>query len=139
MRILVVDDDRLNRRYMVNFLKAYGTCDEVGDGLAAVGAYRSALEEGEPYGLLCLDIMMPHMDGMEVLRSVQDVYAEIGEEMAGPRPKVIMMTAIEDAQHINAAFELGCDAYASKPIDMAKVKEVMHALGIGPLSPVKAR
>jgi len=138
MRILVVDDDRLNRQFLVDFMQAYGTCDEVGDGLAAVGAYRSALEEGEPYGLLCLDIMMPQLDGMEVLRRVQDVYAEKGEELAGPRPKVIMMTAIEDMQHINAAFELGCDAYASKPIDVTKVRDVMRSLGIEPLSPVRA-
>ena len=133
MRILVADDDRLNRKYLVEFLSVYGDCDEVGDGLAAVGAYRSALEEGRPYELLCLDIMMPQMDGIEVLRRVQKVYEEFGEETAGAPPKVIMMTAVEDMEHINESFELGCDAYASKPIDMEKVREVMQSLGIAPL------
>lgn len=132
MRILVADDDRLNRGLLVEFLSEYGDCDEVGDGVAAMGAYGEAIEEGRPYELLCLDIMMPQLDGLGVLRQVQEVYAEFGEERAGAPPKVIMMTAVEDMEYINAAFELGCDAYASKPIDMEKIREVMQNLGLAP-------
>ena len=47
-----------------------------------------------------------------------------------PHSKIIMMTALADVEYVDQAFELGCDAYASKPIDTAKVEEVMKNLGL---------
>ena len=44
--------------------------------------------------------------------------------------RIIMMTAIADMEYVDQAFQLGCDAYASKPIDTEKVQEVMQNLNL---------
>ena len=95
MRILLAEDDFVTRKFMMNFLSSYGECDAAVDGMEAVDAYLMALEDGEPYDLACLDIMMPVMDGYQVLRSIRDLEADHGipeEEQV----KVIMTTALND-------------------------------------------
>ena len=49
-----------------------------------------------------------------------------------PHAKIIMMTALADVEYVDQAFDLGCDAYASKPVDTAKVEDVMKNLGLLP-------
>ena len=63
MRILIVEDDFASRKFMMNFMSAYGDCDGTVDGMEAVEAYMMALEDEQPYDLICLDVMMPVMDG----------------------------------------------------------------------------
>ena len=62
MRILLAEDDFVTRKFMTNFLSKYGECDVTVDGMEAVDAFMMAMEDGEPYDLVCLDIMMPVMD-----------------------------------------------------------------------------
>ena len=45
---------------------------------------------------------------------------------------IIMMTALADVEYVDQALELGCDAYAAKPIDTDKVETVMKNLGLLP-------
>jgi len=71
MKILLAEDDFATRKFMLNFLSKYGECDVTVDGMEAVDAFMMALEDGEPYDLVCLDIMMPVMDGFEVLNSLK--------------------------------------------------------------------
>ena len=59
MKILLAEDDFVTRKFMASFLSKYGECDVTVDGMEAVDAFMLALEEGEPYDLVCLDIMMP--------------------------------------------------------------------------------
>ena len=67
MKILLAEDDFVTRKFMVNFLSKYGECDVTVDGMEAVDAFMMALEDDEPYDLICLDIMMPVMDGYQAL------------------------------------------------------------------------
>ena len=64
MKILLAEDDFVTRKFMANFLSKYGDCDVTVDGMEAVDAFMLALEEDEPYDLVCLDIMMPNMDAV---------------------------------------------------------------------------
>ena len=61
MKILLAEDDFVTRKFMANFLSKYGDCDVTVDGMEAVDAYMMALEDDDPYDLVCLDIMMPVM------------------------------------------------------------------------------
>ena len=61
---------------MASFLSKYGECDITVDGMEAVDAFMMALEDKEPYDLICLDIMMPVMDGY----SGPDGYSKSGKE-----------------------------------------------------------
>ena len=127
MKILLAEDDFVTRKFMVNFLSKYGECDVTVDGMEAVDAFMMALEDGEPYDLVCLDIMMPVMDGYQALVGIRNLEKErgISEDNA---VKVIMTTALNEERNVNMAFELGCTVYSGKPIDQAKFEQVLKKL-----------
>lgn len=129
MKILIAEDDMTSRKFLSKFLSQYGECDLVVDGLEAIDAYLMALKEKAPYGLICLDIMMPKVDGVKVLKAIRDLEIQKGI-LPEKRSKVIMTTALAEAGFVNKAFEYDCDAYASKPIDTKKFIEVMDKLGL---------
>ena len=76
MRILLAEDDYVTRKAMDSFLSKYGECDVTVDGMEAVDAFMLALEEEEPYDLVCLDIMMPVMDGYQALMGIRNLEKE---------------------------------------------------------------
>lgn len=88
-----------------------------------------SIKTQNPYDLLCLDIMMPKVDGLKVLKVIRQLEAQkkVSEE---EHLRIIMMTALADVGYVDEAFRQGCDAYASKPVDTEKVEEVMKNLGL---------
>lgn len=129
MRILIAEDDLASRKFLFKFLSSYGDCDITVDGMEAVEAFLMGLEEGAPYRLVCLDIMMPKLDGFKVLKAIRDIEQErnVPEE---EKARIIMTTALNETQHVFEAFDMGCEAYAAKPIDTKKFVEVMEKLGL---------
>ena len=127
MKILMAEDDFATRKFMVSMLSKYGECDVAVDGIEAVDAYMMALEENEPYDLICLDIMMPVMDGYQVLAEIRGAERERGihEDQA---VKVIMTTALDEERNGKMAFDLGCTVYSGKPIDQEKFERVLKEL-----------
>lgn len=129
MKILIAEDDLSSRKFLYKFLAQYGECDLVVDGLEALDAVLISLKEDKPYDLICLDIMMPKVDGVKVLKHIKELEAQKGIE-ANKRSKIIMTTALAETQIVQNAFELGCDAYAAKPIDTVKFIDVLHKMGL---------
>ena len=129
MKILLAEDDFATRKFMLSFLSKYGECDVTVDGMEAVDAYLMALEDGGPYDLVCLDIMMPVMDGYQALVGIRNLEKErdIPQEKA---VKVIMTTALNDESNVKMAFELGCTVYSGKPIDQERFEQAMKKLGL---------
>ena len=99
MRILIVEDDFASRKFMMNFMSAYGDCDGTVDGMEAVEAYMMALEDEQPYDLICLDVMMPVMDGYQVLNTIRNMEKQRGIE-GDDRVKIIMMTALNEQKNV---------------------------------------
>ena len=129
MKILLAEDDYVTRKAMDSFLSKYGECDVTVDGMEAVDAFLLALEEGEPYDLVCLDIMMPVMDGYQALMGIRNLEKErdIPKEK---QVKVIMTTALNDEKNVKMAFELGCTIYSGKPIDQVRFEQALKKLGL---------
>ena len=129
MRILIAEDDFASRKVILKFLSVYGDCDVTVDGMEAIDAFMMALEEDEPYDLICLDIMMPIMDGYQALKNIRDSEREhnVPEDK---KAKVIMTTALNEEKNVKKAFELGCTVYCGKPIDMEKLKSTLEAIGL---------
>lgn len=128
MRILIAEDDFASRKFLYKFLSNYGECDMTIDGEETLEAFSMAYDEGVPYDLICLDIMMPKMDGIKVLKNIREIEDERGIDEK-ERVKIIMTTALNDVKNVFDSFETGCQAYASKPIDTQKLVEVMKKLG----------
>lgn len=129
MRILIAEDDLVSRNFLNKFLGKYGDCDLVVDGLEALDAFLMALRDKDPYRLICLDIMMPKADGVKTLKAIRDLEKQYGLPPEH-RAKIIMTTALAEAQLVQAAFDYGCEAYATKPIDTARLIKVLKKLGL---------
>jgi len=120
LRSLLVEDDFTSRLLLQTFLSRYGDCHIAVNGREAVEAFRSALARGEAYDLICMDIMMPEMDGREAVRQVRAIEQGHGIfSTSGAR--IVMTTAVNDLKEVTRCFEELCDAYLVKPIDLRKL------------------
>lgn len=131
MKVLIAEDDFTSRKIISRILSKYGECDITVDGREAITAFNMSLESGEPYDLVCLDILMPELDGYEVLKTIRAMEQEkkIPQEK---QVKVIMTTALNERKNVAKAFELGCEAYAGKPIAPEKFENELRKLGLIP-------
>ena len=129
MKILLAEDDFVTRKFMTGFLSKYGECDVTVDGMEAVDAFMMALEDDEPYDLVCLDIMMPVMDGYQALMGIRNLEKErnVPKEKEA---KVIMTTALNDEKNVKMAFDLGCTVYSGKPIDQDRFEQALKKFGL---------
>lgn len=129
MKILVAEDDSTSRKFLFKLLSQYGQCDLVVDGLEALEAFSMSIKDNKPYDLICLDIMMPKVDGVKVLKSIRDFERQKGID-SKQRSKIIMTTALAETRFVQNAFDIGCDAYVDKPIDIEKMLSVIKELGL---------
>ena len=129
LRILIVEDDFISRCVLQEIMADYGPCDVASNGPEALAAYRLRLEQADPYTLVCLDIMMPEMSGHEVLQKLRRLETEYGKD-GHNGAKVIMTTALNDKEHILAAFREQCDAYLVKPVSLEKTIGTLKQLNL---------
>jgi two-component system, chemotaxis family, chemotaxis protein CheY len=127
MKTLIAEDDLASRLLMQKILSPYGECDIAVNGREAVEAFRLATLDGDPYELVCLDVMMPEMDGHEVLRAIRAAEEAEGIRI-GDGAKVIMTTALNDKANVFGAFREMCEGYLIKPINRAKLLSLLAAL-----------
>ncbi len=129
MRILVAEDDETNLKLMEMLLRPYGDVDTATDGKSALEAFSKAFNGQSPYRLVCLDIVMPEMDGHEVLGRIREMEEERGiHGLEGVR--VIMTTALSDSRNILAAFRSQCEAYVIKPVNKKTLMKELRNLGL---------
>ena len=124
--MLLVEDDFASRLLLQTFLSRYGECHVAVNGREAVEAVRSVLERGQRYDLICMDIMMPEMDGREAVRRVRALEEEHGI-LSTSGAKIIMTTAVDDIKEVIRCFQELCDAYLVKPIDFAQLLSHMKS------------
>lgn len=111
MRSMIVDDDEMGRMMLATLLEEYGPCDQAENGQEALEKFDRATAEGNPYDLICLDIVMPVMDGSEALRQLRE-----RDRLQRKRTRVFMISACNSPQDIeDAFFEGDCDDYVVKP------------------------
>ncbi|MDW7668797.1 MAG: response regulator [Bacillota bacterium] len=127
MKILIAEDDMIGRKLLEKFLQSYGECHVAVDGIEALEKFIDSYEGKNPYDLMCLDIMMPKLDGLKVLKAARN-YEKKNSIDKEDRTKIIMTTALNDKKTVEQSYELGCDGYAWKPIDLDKFEEVLFKL-----------
>ena len=140
MRILVVEDDYISRRLLCRYLEPYGPCEEAINGYEAVDAIRRAIAADQHFDLICLDIMMPGMDGQQTLILLRQMEAQ-NDMPLGRGAKVVMTSAMEDNDYIMQAMNASADGYVVKPIEKRSFIETLKETGLlmeVPAAPVGA-
>ena len=120
LRVLLVEDDFASRLLLQTYLARYGECHIAVNGREAVDAFRAALDSGQSYDLVCMDIMMPEMDGREAVRQIRAMEEARGV-LSTSGAKIIMTTAVDDIKEVIRCFQELCDAYLVKPVDLTKL------------------
>jgi two-component system chemotaxis response regulator CheY len=129
MRCLIVEDDAATRKLLQIYLSDYADCSVAANGYEAIRAVRKAFEQDKAYDLICLDIMMPQIDGQQTLKLIRRI--EQNHRAKGPHhTKVIMITALDQLRHIREAFQTGCEGYLVKPVRKQELLEKMTKLGL---------
>lgn len=125
MKILVADDSVSVRQRVCTLLHGYGPCEEAADGREALERYRKALQQGSPYDVVIMDIVMPEMDGIAAARAVR----ELQRTAAAPAPEttIIMLSSKNDPEHmLTAHFETGATQYITKPFEDSTLIEAIE-------------
>jgi two-component system chemotaxis response regulator CheY len=127
MKILVVEDDLIGRKLMEKYLSKFGEIRIAVDGLQALEMISESIENNEVYDVIFLDIMMPKIDGLKVLKTLKEMEASRKLEK---RSKIIMITALNDKKTVLEAYDFGCDEYMWKPIDLDKIEEIFKKMNL---------
>lgn len=129
MRTLIVEDDFTSRYGLKMFLKEYGECVEAVNGQEAVKLFKASLRDKDKrFDSIFLDIMMPLMNGQEVLKEIRKLEENRNILDFDDRTKIIMLTALTDYKNIKASFSEICDGYLFKPIEKEKILEELIRL-----------
>jgi len=129
LRCLIVEDDR-NTRFILNkWMSNKGSCDQVDDGKQGLEKFINQRESDKPYDLILLDINMPEMSGIDVLRGIRDYERGLDLE-SGMGAKVIMVTSEGKSAMVFKAFGENCDGYLTKPLSKNKMVDLLEKLGL---------
>jgi two-component system chemotaxis response regulator CheY len=129
MRTLIVEDDIVSGKVLQEYLSGCSDCLIASDGLEGIREFADALNNKKPFDLVLLDVMMPNMDGHEVLQKIREI--EEDRNICGlDGVKVIMVTALGDSESIFQSFREGCEAYIVKPVRKQTLTTEMTKLGL---------
>lgn len=126
MKTLIVEDDFTSRMILQKLLEPFSECNIAVTGDEALMAYEIAVKDAEPYDMICLDIMMPGMDGQKVLSAIRKLESDAGVPL-GKGVKIVMTTALGDRENVLKAFRSSCDAYLVKPYDKKRMLEILQS------------
>ncbi len=128
MKTLVIDDEATTRMVLEGLLESRGPVVLTANGEQALKAIEEAYDAGDPFDLVCLDIHMPDMSGLDCLKRLREIEADNGE-LVGRGSKVMMTTSASGSAHILEAFRANCDAYLVKPITAESLFMRLEQLG----------
>ncbi len=128
MKVLVAEDDIASGKFMQKLLSKYGEVVLARDGIAAVNSFVEAAGSGERFDLVCMDIMMPKIDGYKALASIRDAERKLGLARDS-RCKVIMISALDEGFDSSIASD-DYEEYMCKPIDIIKFDTIIKKLGL---------
>jgi len=114
LRILIADDNAINRKVMSNMLARLGySVEQASNGLEVLDAVRNRRLD-----LVFLDLQMPEMDGLTAART-------IARELSTERPRLVALTANTFERDRQACFAAGMDDFVPKPIGIAELHRAL--------------
>jgi two-component system, chemotaxis family, chemotaxis protein CheY len=128
---LIIEDDKNTRFILSKWLNERGDCECLENGKEGFEKFVSMRDTNKPYDLVLLDINMPEMNGLEVLKGIRDYEEGMGIDV-GKGAKVIMVTSENNSKKVMEAFEKNCDGYLTKPLAKKKMTSLLEELNLIP-------
>jgi two-component system chemotaxis response regulator CheY len=130
MKCLIVDDDKLCREMIAEYLKGRGALDMASNGQEALDKYQAAIESNAPYDLILLDVIMPGMDGHEAAKAIRS-----SEKERGISPdkgvSIIVLTSLNTPKDaIESYVSAQSSAHLIKPVTRDKLLLTLNKLGL---------
>lgn len=133
MSYLIIDDDEMSRLMLKEVLSEFANCHMAASGVEALRLIEVAATNDTPYSLLCVDLLMPHMNGLAFVRNIREMERT---HATGVRAKIFIISA-SDSIWDKAELMLDnlCDAYIEKPFNRNSLIAELHkhSLSIEPL------
>ena len=129
-RYLIVDDDDMGRLMLKDFLSELAQCHCAVNGREGLEFFEKALAEGNPYDLLCIDLVMPEMNGLALIRKIREI------ENANPvfsdmRTKIFVISASDSAwDKADLVLDNLCDDYITKPFSRSSLMVNLYKNGL---------
>ena len=125
-RFLIVEDEALSRSILNSFFSEFAACDTAENGFEALALFKNAILDGNPYDLICTDLVMPVLDGYELITKVRE------SEEALPikdymRTKIFVISVSDsNVDMAHALLECDCDDYIVKPFHRDQLKSLLE-------------
>jgi len=118
-KILIVDDNDIMRALLRGILRNedYQVVGEARNGIQALEMTERLVPD-----IVCLDVIMPEMDGLEALKTLKRDFPKVG---------VVMITGNASMENVQEALELGANGFVVKPFNAAKVLEALSRVYAG--------
>jgi len=127
LKTMIVDDEEVAADLLEIMLNKLGVKNIAiaSTGRQALDMFDDCLKSGSPYSLVFLDIMMPEMNGQEILKQMRSAEKEAGIA-SGDRSTIIMTTALTSTDAmVEAIFEGDCSDYLVKPVSSEYLREML--------------
>lgn len=131
LRILVADDDIMIGVLLKDQAMEYGTTDLATNGRDALKAFRLAHEEGKPYDIVFLDLLMPGMDGQSTLEAMR-TFESAHHPDRNTDCTIIMITASREPNDILEAYKNKCNGFLTKPVSWNTILDLLQHVRILP-------
>lgn len=125
-RYLVIEDDALSRKVLESFFSKFAHCDTAENGATGYGLFEKAVMEGKPYDLICTDIIMPELNGHDLIKKIRN------REQSLPihgymRTTIFVISASNCSKDMeNALLDSDCDDYIVKPFRQEMLKAMLE-------------
>ncbi len=125
MRILLVDNEAACRDLLEAIIGNRAWVDHAETGEKGLARFLKARRDDDPYSIVFLDIMMPGIDGQEVLDRMRAIECEAGI-LPGHGAKIVMVSGLDKHDEIFESFRKQCDAYIIKPATVSVINETLE-------------
>ncbi len=129
MKSLVVEDEITSRLILQKFLANHSEVHVSSNGREGLDAFKAAFDQGSPFDLVCMDVMMPEMDGPAALVGIRAIEEGNGTG-AGSRVKVLMTTGLGETDSALDNVRNLYDAILTKPVRLNALMETLALLGL---------
>lgn len=124
-RFLIVDDDNLSCKILAEFMSEFAACDTAANGKIGYELFEKAIVDGQPYDLICSDVVMPDYNGHEMVRDIRsrEESLPIADYI---RTLIFMISSSGSTKDIaQAILDNSCDDYIVKPFRSETLKAML--------------